>query len=115
MDENVRAVLGIADVELDGRGLAATRILPDGREAAVAPLLFNRGRLTVGERPGADAYDDAYDYEDLDGALRALDTWDPESEEEPSGWVRATPSNRRRPDGDPEHEYVLPGEAEEGS
>lgn len=36
-----------------------TRLLPDGRELTVSPLLFGRARLRIGEA-GAMVYDDAW-------------------------------------------------------
>lgn len=40
----------------DDRGLVATRLLDDSKEAAVAPLLGGRGRLTIGP-----AFENFYD------------------------------------------------------
>ena len=99
----------IGPYTVDERGLVASRILPDGREAAVAPLVGSKGRLTVGPL-GAGVYDEGWEYGTLDGAIEAMDLWDPETEEEPAGWVRHVPSMRRRPGGDPKREYVLPYE-----
>lgn len=44
---------------VDERGFVASRILPDGREAAVVPLLGGRGRLCIGPAL-ASFYDDGY-------------------------------------------------------
>lgn len=40
-------------------GMFCTRILPDGREASVMPLLFGRARIVVGERM-SDSVDDGW-------------------------------------------------------
>jgi hypothetical protein len=39
-------------------------------------------------------------------AVAALEAWDPALELEPCGWFRHPKSGRRRPDGDPEQEYI---------
>ncbi len=54
-----------------------------------------------------------WQYDSMVVALFAWLEWDRETQEEPAGWVRAhaLPGQqglRRRPDGDPEREYVAP-------
>jgi hypothetical protein len=44
---------------MDWTGCIAKKRLPDGREAIVWPLTFDRARLSVGE-PNATAYDDGW-------------------------------------------------------
>jgi len=55
-------------------------------------------------------YHDVWTYDDLAGAVVGLLLWDVEREphDPPGPWTRHRPSNRRRPDGDPAHEYVAP-------
>jgi len=82
----------------DGQGFLAYRELPDGRLLALVPLLFDRVSLTLG--PGGAAYDggfsEAWDYEDLTAAFLFFLTYDPATDPEPTGWLRHTPSMRRR-------------------
>lgn len=83
------------------------RQLPDGRWLTLYPLLYGAGRLAVGgEHPDEDlaGYNDAYDWEDVEGARRAFEEWDGTGE--PVGWYRHRPSHRRRPGGDPDLEEV---------
>lgn len=85
------------------------RLLGDGRVLGVEPQTFNRGLLTLG--PVSDIeryYDECYEYQSYEGAVEAMRTWDPEAEDEPSGWYRHKPSNRRRPNGDKRKEFVAP-------
>ncbi len=56
----VRELLGVADVELDERGFAATRLLPDGRVLAVAPRTFGAGILTISAYADDPGYSDGY-------------------------------------------------------
>lgn len=35
-----------------------------------------------------------------------MNSWDPETEPEPSGWIRNINTGRRRVDGDPAKEYL---------
>jgi hypothetical protein len=39
-------------------------------------------------------------------AVVAMAHWEPDRDAEPSRWTRHQPSGRRRPDGDPEQEYM---------
>lgn len=70
----------------------------------------SRGSTCAGElvatTDGRDGgYDEAYDYTDYDVAVRAFGEWD-DAQEEPEGWYRHKPSDRRRRGGDPEREEV---------
>jgi len=57
-----------------------------------------------GERDGG--FDKYYQYSTIEDALEAFANFT-EADEEPDGWIRASPPNfRRRPDGDPTREYV---------
>jgi hypothetical protein len=79
------------------------RILPDGREALVMPMLFGVGRLCVGE-PGQQYFEDMWCYPTVAAALVALANWDGTGE--PDGWHRHPTSGRRRPECDAAKEYV---------
>jgi hypothetical protein len=89
-------------------GALAERLLPDGcGELCVYPLLFGAARLTFGRDPECPfGYDDCWDYPDAVAALAAMHAWDGQGE--PEGWHRHPTSGRRRPEGDPAREYVLP-------
>lgn len=86
-------------------GYVIQRRLEDGRVVAVAPMSYGKGRLILGD----DLYvHDAWCYESVATAIVALDEWNPDRAEEPSGWFRHPATGRRRPEGDPSKEYVRP-------
>lgn len=82
--------------------------LEDGRIATVMPLLFGRALLTVAtpENHVFGQYDEGWYYDTHQAAIYALIVWSGKGD--PIGWTRHTPSNRRRPDGDPAREHVRP-------
>ena len=84
-----------------------SRTLPDGRRIDVYLLLFGAGRLGI-TKPDYDdgGYADVWDYESWDGALAAMEGWDPVTAPELSGWYRHPHSGRRRPGGEASKEYV---------
>jgi hypothetical protein len=53
--EHVEAVAGRL-----AEGALAARVLPDGRELVVYPLLTGTARLVVSAHPGAAVYDDGW-------------------------------------------------------
>ena len=79
------------------------RLLPDGRWAAVFPLMYT-GAIIVGRVGNMISYDDRWCYLNVTAALTALDAWDGSGE--PSGWHRHPATGRRRPDGDELLEYL---------
>lgn len=86
-------------------------IVADGRVATVMPLLFLRGLLTVAsaESHSIGTYDDGWEYDSASSAVDALHAWNEHGcAGEPQGWSRHPASGRRRPDGDPDGEYVRP-------
>lgn len=85
-------------------GILARRLLPNGKEACVVPQLFN-ALLTIG-KPGDGGYEEAYTFQDTEIAMVHFRYWN--MDDEPSGWIRHIPSNRRRPNGDPKQEYIAP-------
>jgi hypothetical protein len=81
------------------------RRLPDGRYAAIYPLIYTHRIITV--RAGDFmSYDDGWCYHDHGSAKAALDAWDGTGE--PEGWHRHPASGRRREDGDPDREEIRP-------
>jgi hypothetical protein len=84
-----------------------SRILPDGRELRIYPMIYN-ARLVVSRSVSAPEYDNAWCYATLVGAVKAMVEWNPDTELEPEGWIRHPGSGRRRPDGDKTREYVSP-------
>jgi hypothetical protein len=76
----------------------------------VMPQIFN-ARLCIARLDRFEwhqGFDCGYDYETMLGALIAAIQWDPETEIEPSGWIRCLNDGRRRPGGDPSQEYINP-------
>jgi hypothetical protein len=68
------------------------RVLPDGRVLALRVQMFNV-RLVV----EVDMYTEAgWCYENLKSAAAAMARWDPDRDEEPSGWIKDPYSGRRR-------------------
>jgi hypothetical protein len=92
---------------LDGlikaNGYRDARPISGGRYACIAPLAFTHA-IIVGEMHNGEVYDDRWCYRSYEAAKAALDAWDGSGE--PSGWHRHPLSGRRRPDGDPEREFV---------
>lgn len=70
----------------------------------VIQMIFN-ARITIGPEFSAGWYDDCWCYDTAAEALVAAATWDPDTEPEPTGWVKHPTSGRYRPGGDPEREY----------
>lgn len=81
------------------------RVLPDGRWAAVQRLLFT-GSLIVGRMGDLIGIEDRWCYQNVAAAKAALDAWGGTGE--PAGWHRNPKTERRRTDGDPLLEYLLP-------
>lgn len=90
--------------EITREGAVYQRLTSDGREICVYPQIFNT-KLIIG-KPGLDWYDSNWCYETPGQAIMAAEEWEPEKEADPEGWFRHPPTGRRRPNGDPEKEYV---------
>lgn len=82
------------------------RDLGDGRTLYLDPMMLGNVRLNIGKTGDRINYDDGYCYHDPDAAWRALLGWNGEGD--PEGWYRHTTTGRRRPEGDPEREYIEP-------
>lgn len=81
------------------------RQIEDGREICVFPRMYN-SILTIGQASDRDGYETHYCYENPVQATLAAEAWNPLEQPEPDGWFRHADSGRRRPNGDPEKEYV---------
>lgn len=79
------------------------RRLPDGRYAAIYPLMFTHAIITVraGDYAGVEQ---RWCYHTKRDARAAMAAWDGTGE--PQGWHRHTATGRRRPDGNADLEYV---------
>lgn len=82
---------------------ALVRRLDDDRYVAIIPFIFTWG-VVVGTTHLS--YDDRWCYHHLPTAVAAAHVWDGTGE--PDGWHRHPTSGRRRPNGDPEQEYINP-------
>jgi hypothetical protein len=82
------------------------RDIADGREIIVTPRMFN-AIITIGPKD-AMTYDTHWCYDNPVQAKIAAEAWDPMTQDEPDGWFRHADSGRRRPNGDPEKEYINP-------
>ena len=88
---------------LDVNGYREIRAIGDGLYACLVPLLFTCAIVTgrIGDLSG---YEDRWCFHSYAVAKAALDAWNGEGE--PQGWHRHPQTGRRRPDGDPEQEYI---------
>jgi hypothetical protein len=82
------------------------KMLPLDRWAGILPYIYTAGIVVGFVRNGALQFDQRWCYETVADAKKALDAWDGVGE--PQGWHRHIPSGRRRPDGDPNREYINP-------
>ena len=104
---SMRHPLNGPEIPRSGWDAWQNRLLPDGRLLALEPLVVvGMARLHVAFNPNAWASTDIFDYQDPLAAVEAFQTWD--GVDEPVGWYRHRPSNRRRTNGDPSKEYVEP-------
>lgn len=98
-----QSAMPFEDAQMRQWGYVAWRCLDDGTVLAVGPMLFGNGRLYVDVH--AQGHADCYCYDELEGAIKALQALKPYFEE-PTGWKRHPATGRRRPHGDPSKEYV---------
>lgn len=73
------------DVPTRRRGSLATRLLEDGRELTLYPMLFGNTRLCIGD-PDESFYDQGWCYHDTVAAVIELATWDGVGE--PAGYYK---------------------------
>lgn len=76
-------------------GAIGQRILPDGRELVLYPMLFGNSRLCIGEE-GAPTFDNGYCYQRTDLAFAALNDWDGSGD--PHGYYRNLATDHRQPE-----------------
>ncbi len=100
-----RAVASDAGDELEHFWLHR-RVLDDGRVLYLWPMLGNNLRISLSRDLDDKGFHSNYCYHDTREAWRNAIGWDGEGD--PEGWVRHIETARRRPDGDPEREYVNP-------
>jgi hypothetical protein len=81
--------------------------LPDNHFTYVEITLMGQAQICIGD---PFTCEHRYTYPDPETAMREFVKWvtEDEMQEEPEGWHRHQPSNRRRPNGDPNHEYIRP-------
>lgn len=86
-----------------------TRFLPNGDRLDVLPMIFTaKLTFTFADNPYPEfGFDGCWCYPTVGDALAAQAAWDGEGDP-PVGWIREPRSGRRRPDGDPDREYVNP-------
>jgi hypothetical protein len=83
------------------------RTLPDGRVLILyAHFMDESLTISTPEDLRLGVYTDDWSYQDHRAAVVALNEWDGEGD--PVGWYSHHRTGRRRPDGDPEREYVAP-------
>jgi hypothetical protein len=86
------------------QGALYHRALPSGKAITLYPLIMGTVRIVIGDQDAGD-YDDAWCYSVPAAGLLAAGCWDGEGDP-PEGWFRHIRTARRRPEGDPEREYV---------
>lgn len=77
----------------------------DGRYGAVIKMLFTYN-IIVGKIGDKDGFFESYFYPNEELADESLEQWDGIGDA-PIGWLRHTPSNRRRKNGNPQREEVI--------
>jgi hypothetical protein len=77
---------------------------PDGRRVWVIPFAFTSA-IIIGP-PDAWSYDDRWCYATSVLAAMYARTWSAEPSTEPTGWHRHPTTGRRRPGGNPAHQYI---------
>jgi len=87
-------------------GYIAPAPMGNGRYCCIVPFAFTFGIIS-GRMFDDWGYADRWCFADLGKALTALFDWaGKDFEGEPQGWHRHPDSGRRRPDGDPNQEYI---------
>lgn len=94
----------LTEEQLAGWGYKHTRTLPDGFQIGLLTNYGRNVRMHFGVGPvGAE---NNYCYASIEAALKAMNEFDPERDQEPSGWIKHIESNRCRVDGTPESESI---------
>ena len=77
--------------ELEDLGYTDIKVFENGRQAAIAPLMFTHAIICDIDKDG---YNERWCYHSKRAAFQALDAWD--GKNEPEGWHRHPKSGRRR-------------------
>lgn len=76
-------------------GSLASRVLRDGMELTLYPMIPGQVRLCYGEA-GAPVFDRAWCFHDAEAAMRVVETWDGGSDKPPGPWYRDLQTGERR-------------------
>lgn len=89
-------------------GMLMARLNPDDSVIGVITTIVNQGQII--RSLDNFSVNDRWAYETVSGALTAYMNWIDHIEvmDEPTGWIRHQPSNRRRANGDPSQEVIRP-------
>lgn len=79
---------------------------PDGRRVWVVPMMFTAA-IIIGP-PDSWLFDDRWCYADATLAATYARAWQAQPGTEPTGWHRHPDTGRRRTDGDPANEHLMP-------
>lgn len=83
-------------------GYVAWRYLDDGEVMGIMPMTFGKGRVCSGL--STSGYEDCWCFPSIEDALIGMNGYNPETDDEPTGWHRHPMSGRRREDCDPTKE-----------
>jgi hypothetical protein len=103
-ESGAESLTGTAIPAMYGFDAIYYRELDDGRCIVVYRLVMGTVRVTTSEI-GSLFLDDAWCYSHASAGLMAASAWDGNGDP-PEGWFRHIRTARRRPEGDPEREYV---------
>lgn len=84
--------------------LLVKRILPDGRVVRLYQMLGQNTRIALSKNEDDDGFLQLYCYHNKQKAIEQANLWDGNSD--PDGWYKHINTGRRRPNGDPEKEYI---------
>lgn len=84
--------------------LLVRRVLPDGQVVRLHKMFGTNTRITLANDEDEVVYTQMYCYHNTPKAIEQANIWDGKGD--PEGWYRHINTGRRRPDGDPEKEYI---------
>lgn len=91
-----------------GEASVLSRTFLDGECWSVEARLLGQGSILRSKTVEAWGWEEEWMYDKLDDAVLHLIIFDRGRSAEPDGWLRHTPSMRRREDGDPKKETIRP-------
>lgn len=94
----------ISHIQIQALGYDTYRIIDEDRFLAVQAMTFGKGRLHLCTNIWGP--DESYCYARLEHAIAEMRRWHPDTESEPTGWMRHLQTGRRRPQGHPAQEYI---------